>query len=134
MTQGRILSASFCATTAFRLTIRHEGAGALLRTLPLDERVSRLPATKCGTFKRKYHALPKWPRGKEWRQDCELEGGKVVSFGVLHSATPGNDYCNGNIAVIQTANDMACMCDCLHVDDVAEVLSERGLDKRPESK
>jgi hypothetical protein len=25
----------------------------------------------------------------------KLEGGKIVAFGVLHSATPGNDYCNG---------------------------------------
>ena len=28
----------------------------------------------------------------------KLEGGKVVAFGVLHSAVPGNDFCNGNIA------------------------------------
>jgi hypothetical protein len=64
----------------------------------------------------------------------KLEGGKVVAFGVLHSATPGNDYCNGNIAAIQPPNDYACMCDCLHVDDVASVLAEKGLDKRPEGK
>jgi hypothetical protein len=38
----------------------------------------------------------------------KLEGGKIVSFGVLHSAIPGNDYCNGNIAVIQPPNDYAC--------------------------
>lgn len=64
----------------------------------------------------------------------ELEGGKIVSFGVLHSAVPGNDLCNGNIAVVQSATDYACMCDCLHVEDVAELLAEKGLDKRPESK
>lgn len=64
----------------------------------------------------------------------KLEGGKVVSFGVLHSAVPGNDHCNGNIAIIQSSNDYACMCDCLHVDDVAEVLKEKGLDKRPAGK
>lgn len=64
----------------------------------------------------------------------KLEGGKVVAYGVLHSATPGNDYCNGNIAVIQPANDYACMVDCLHVDDVAAVLADKGLDKRPEGK
>ena len=64
----------------------------------------------------------------------KLEGGKIVSFGVLHSATPGNDYCNGNIAVVQPANDYACMCDCLHIDDVAELLAAQGLDKRPEGK
>ena len=28
----------------------------------------------------------------------KLNGGAVVAFGVLHSATPGNDYCNGSIA------------------------------------
>ena len=64
----------------------------------------------------------------------KLEGGKVVSYGVLHSATPGNDYCNGYIAIIQSANDYACMVDCLHVDDVAEILAKEKLDKRPEGK
>lgn len=61
-------------------------------------------------------------------------GGKVEAFGVLHGATPGNDYCNGNIAVVQSHNEHACMCDCLHVEDVAEPLKAAGLDKRPEGK
>lgn len=60
--------------------------------------------------------------------------GKIESFGVLHSAVPGNDYCNGSIAVIQSAADYACMVDCLHIDDVAEVLKEKDLHKRPEGK
>ena len=64
----------------------------------------------------------------------QLNGGQIESFGVLHSAEPGNDYCNGSIAVVQTANQMACMVDCLHVDDVAELLAENGMDKRPEGK
>lgn len=64
----------------------------------------------------------------------KLEGGKIVSFGVLHGATPGNDYCNGNIAVVQSATDYACMVDCLHVDDVAELLTSVGLNNRPEGK
>jgi len=64
----------------------------------------------------------------------KLEGGKVVAYGVLHSAVPGNDYCNGNIASIQSPSELACMCDCLHVDDVAEVLKTSGLDKRPVGK
>jgi hypothetical protein len=59
------------------------------------------------------------------------EKGNVVAFGVLHSAVPGNDYCNGNIAAIQPPNDYACMCDCLHVEDVAAVLAEKNLVKRP---
>ena len=64
----------------------------------------------------------------------KLEGGRVVAFGVLHSAVPGNDYCNGNIAVVQQANEMACMCDCLHIDDLAELVAAAGLDKRPAGK
>ena len=56
--------------------------------------------------------------------------GEIMSFGVLHSATPGNDYCNGSIA---NANDNsgACLCDCLHIDDVAELIRKAELHKRP---
>lgn len=60
--------------------------------------------------------------------------GEIVAFGVLHSATPGNDYCNGSIAPIQPVMQGACMVDCLHVDDVAEILTEKGLSERPEGK
>jgi hypothetical protein len=60
--------------------------------------------------------------------------GEVKALGVLYGATPGNDYCNGYIAVIQSAKEMACMCDCLHVDDVAAMLAENGLEKRPAGK
>lgn len=63
-----------------------------------------------------------------------LNGDSVVAFGVLHSASPGNDYCNGQIATIQSAQQYACMVDCLHVDDLAELLKEKGLDKRPVGK
>lgn len=60
--------------------------------------------------------------------------GKIEALGVLHSAVPGNDYCNGQIAVIQHAQALACMVDCLHVDDVAEFLKEKGLHQRPAGK
>ena len=59
---------------------------------------------------------------------------QVVAVGVLYDAKPGNDYCNGNIAPIQNPVTGACMCDCLHVDDLAELLAEKGLDRRPEGK
>ena len=62
-----------------------------------------------------------------------LNDGKVNAFGVLHSATPGNDYCNGSIAPVHSQVG-ACMCDCLHVDDLAAILTEKGLDKRPVGK
>ena len=58
----------------------------------------------------------------------------VVAVGVLYDAQPGNDYCNGNIAPIHAAPVGACMCDCLHVDDLAAILAEKGLDKRPAGK
>jgi hypothetical protein len=61
------------------------------------------------------------------------DGAQVVAFGVLHSAVPGNDYCNGSIAPI-TNDTVACLCDCLHVDDLAAILKKEGLDKRPEGK
>ena len=61
----------------------------------------------------------------------DIEGGVINAFGVLHSATPGSDYCNGSIAPLQEVRTGACMCDCLHVDDLAAILKERGLDKRP---
>jgi hypothetical protein len=63
----------------------------------------------------------------------KLNGGNIVAFGVLFDATPGNDYCNGSIAPI--VNDQgACLCDMLHVDDLAAILKEKGLDKRPAGK
>lgn len=61
----------------------------------------------------------------------KLEGSKIIAFGILHSATPGNDYCNGNIAVIQPTNDIACMVDCVHIDDIGIILKEKELDIRP---
>lgn len=60
--------------------------------------------------------------------------GEIDAVGVLYDARPGSDYCNGNIAPIHTTNQTACLIDCLHVDDVIEMLKEKGLDKRPEGK
>jgi hypothetical protein len=60
--------------------------------------------------------------------------GKIEAFGVLHGAKPGSDHCNGSIAVIQSAQEYACLCDCIHIDDLAAILAEKGLDKRPAGK
>jgi hypothetical protein len=60
--------------------------------------------------------------------------GLVVAHGILYGATPGNDYCNGYIAPVQQVITGACMCDCLHIDDLAAILAEKGLDKRPVGK
>lgn len=60
------------------------------------------------------------------------DAGLVVAAGTLKDAVAGNDYCNGTIE--SSASTTACLCDCLHIDDVAEILKEKGLDKRPAGK
>lgn len=59
----------------------------------------------------------------------------INAIGILYDAKPGNDHCNGSIAPttggVVTA---ACLCDCLHVDDLADLLVKAGLDKRPAGK
>lgn len=63
--------------------------------------------------------------------------GEVMAVGVLRDATAGNDYCNGYIQIGRepsVSDPIACMCDCLHVDDVAAMLADKGLDKRPAGK
>jgi hypothetical protein len=62
------------------------------------------------------------------------EGGKIVASGVLYDAVPGNDYCNSSMAATVQLPTCAYLCDCLHVDDVAAMLTEKGLDKRPAGK
>lgn len=57
----------------------------------------------------------------------------IQGYGVLHSATAGNDYCNGGVASLQLSSG-ACLIDCLHVDDVIALLIEKGWDKRPVGK
>ena len=64
----------------------------------------------------------------------DLSTGQINAVGILHSAVPGNDYCNGSIAPICTTQSGACMVDCLHMDDIAAILAEKGLDKRPTGK
>jgi len=61
-------------------------------------------------------------------------GAQIVAVGVLYDAKPGSDHCNGGIAPIQGNVTGACLCDCLHVDDLAALLAEEGLDKRPAGK
>lgn len=65
-------------------------------------------------------------------------GSKIEAVGTLINAVPGNDHCNGQIVSINSSHHAivsgACLCDCLHVDDVTELLREKGLDKRPEGK
>ena len=70
----------------------------------------------------------------ETRYTDKGEVAAIAALGVLHGAVAGNDFCNGKIAPILGAVTGACMCDCLHVDDLAALLKEKGLDKRPAGK
>lgn len=72
--------------------------------------------------------------GGKYDSAGKLIGGRIAAVGVLHDAVPGNDHCNGHIAPINTTLTMACMCDCLHIDDLAAILKEKGLDQRPAGK
>jgi len=60
------------------------------------------------------------------------DAGKIKAAGVLYGATPGNDFCNGNIAPTQNVVTGACMCDCMHVEDVEEMIARADLDRRPD--
>jgi hypothetical protein len=104
-----------------------------------EQRVSRELEMLVGQFcppaqeKEKMH----YRNGREAKNGdavIQLDGGRVAAVGVLHSAVPGNDYCNGQIAPTQCPQLTACLCDCLHADDLAAILAEKGLDKRPEGK
>lgn len=77
--------------------------------------------------------------GREAKNGDEIvqinDKGQITHVGVLIRAVPGNDYCNGTIANDKTHSfSGACMCDCLHIDDVAALLAGAGLDKRPAGK
>ncbi len=59
------------------------------------------------------------------------DGTEVIGLGVLYGAIPGNDYCNGQLAPIHTTPVYACLCDCVHVEDMASPLTAAGLNRRP---
>ena len=65
-----------------------------------------------------------------------LNGGHIAAVGVLYDAkSDGGDHCNGMMApLLGGSTSYACLCDCLHVDDLAAILAEKGLDKRPPGK
>lgn len=59
----------------------------------------------------------------------------INAIGILFDAVPGNDHCNGCIASIFGGSVVsACLCDCLHMDDLADLVVKAGLDKRPVGK
>jgi hypothetical protein len=64
-----------------------------------------------------------------------LEGAEIVKFGTLQDAVPGNDYCNGIIVDDEGRQvGIACMCDCLHIEDLGRFIAAAGWDRRPPGK
>ena len=53
-------------------------------------------------------------------------------IGILYDATPGNDFCNGKLAVISSNDPCPNLKECLHVDDV--IIKEIPLRDLPEPK
>jgi len=59
----------------------------------------------------------------------------INAIGILFDAQPGSDHCNGSIAsTIGGPVTCACLCDCLHMEDLIALLAEKGWDKRPPGK
>lgn len=70
----------------------------------------------------------------------ESQSSKIIATGQLQNAVAGNDYCNGELVITGYGPQGpaiiigACLCDCIHVDDLTAILAKEGLDKRPEGK
>lgn len=60
----------------------------------------------------------------------------INAIGILFDAKPdGGTHCNGAIAsTIGGPVVGACLCDCLHLDDVADLIVKAGWDKRSAGK
>jgi hypothetical protein len=49
-------------------------------------------------------------------------GSTVPVIGILYNAQPGNDYCNGSLAVMRPNDPCPNLKECLHLDDVLAAL------------
>jgi hypothetical protein len=51
------------------------------------------------------------------------EGGRPA-IGILYNARPGNDRCNGYIALMQQTDPYANLSECLRIDDANAALAQ----------
>ena len=42
----------------------------------------------------------------------------IWQIGILYDATPGNDFCNGKLAITKSNDPCPNLKECLHLDDV----------------
>lgn len=52
-------------------------------------------------------------------------------IGILYDATPGNDFCNGRLALTSGTDISPNLKECLHIDDVAALLKGTVPDTTP---
>jgi len=52
-----------------------------------------------------------------------LSGWPKPVIGVLHDAAPGNNFCNGQLALPSYSGITPNLSECLHIDDVKAALS-----------
>lgn len=45
-------------------------------------------------------------------------------IGILYDATPGNDFCNGKVALMRTNDPCPNLKECYHLDDAAEAFAK----------
>ena len=61
----------------------------------------------------------------------------IVTAGILYNAVPGNDTCNGRIALMSHNDPYANLSECLHADDVlgnAAGMRDVSKEKEPDPK
>ena len=58
----------------------------------------------------------------DWPKDASGKCASVPKAGILYDATPGNDTCNGKLAIISVNDPCPNLAECLHLDDVNAVL------------
>jgi hypothetical protein len=93
-----------------------------VRPTPTHLESGRVPSARRASFKEK---TVHYKNGREAKNGDKVVlqryDGSLVT-GILFDATPGNDCCNGKLAVISGGEPCPNLKDCLHLDDVKDLL------------
>lgn len=54
-------------------------------------------------------------------------------IGILYDAVAGNDTCNGKVAIAHANDQMPCLNECLHIDDVIAAVNDSPKTQKPNS-
>lgn len=53
-----------------------------------------------------------------------VDGYSAGMVGILYDAVPGNDHCNGKLAILATTPPCPNLSECLHLDDVKDAVAK----------